>query len=124
MSIIVDKVFIYGVVVVVPLTIILVLIHLCGWWNCFRIGKSRKSIATATTTAAAANTTTTATAGDGVVPDYNHITFDNNGYDDADLPPYSTTIAMDTLQTPPSPLPPTVSNEATSDATPACVSRS
>ncbi|KAH7050601.1 hypothetical protein BKA57DRAFT_503941 [Linnemannia elongata] len=123
MSIIVDKVFIYSVIVVVPLTIILVL-NLCGRWNCFRIGKSRKSIATATTTATAANTTTTAAAGDGVVPDYNHITFDNNGYDDADLPPYSTTIAMDTLQTPPSPLPPTVSNEATSDATPAYVSRS
>ncbi|KAF9156023.1 hypothetical protein BG015_007589 [Linnemannia schmuckeri] len=116
---ILDKIFVYGVAVILPLVFIYLLIHLCGWWRFFRIRKSPK-------TATTAITTTTVIAEDDA-PDYSHIIFDNNGNnDDADLPPYSTAIAMDNLQAPPSPPPaPTaVSDQAAPAPTPASVPQS
>ncbi|KAK3830546.1 MAG: hypothetical protein JOS17DRAFT_803305 [Linnemannia elongata] len=123
MSEVLDKVFIYGVAVIIPLTIILVMFHLCGWWRFVRIGKPRKSTAAGATTTTTTTTTTTFTSGDGDAPYYFDLASDNNGYDNAVLPPYSTAIAMDTLRTPPPPLPPIASDHVIPAATPANNSR-
>ncbi|KAG0308164.1 hypothetical protein BGZ97_000143 [Linnemannia gamsii] len=99
---ILDKIFVYGVSIIIPLVFILVLIQLCGWWRFMRCREARKT--TATTDITNVPAPTPFAIGDGA-PDYNHITFDNSDInDDEVLPPYSTAIAMDTLQSPTSPI--------------------